>query len=58
MRRGHNRGSKKRKLYENMEKFINFVEIGTEYAICIIDLGGMDAPDYIHVLNIESDRIT
>jgi len=37
-------GSKKRKLYENRGKFINFAEIGEEYALCIIDLVGEGHP--------------
>jgi len=32
----------------NRGKFINFVEVGGWAIICIIGLGGMDAPDYAH----------
>jgi len=36
-------GNPKNKKNENRGKFINLSEIG-DYAICIVGLGGMDAP--------------
>src|SRR6218665_2240814 len=53
---------KRPKLNENRGKFLNFAEIGgeipkfcrsrREYAICIIDLGGMDAPVLLHLCSV------